>query len=131
MSSLAVRKAAPAAGRPAPRARPSTAIALVPTLTLLLGALYCLLPVAWVLIAATESGRRAVLDLHVPAGLRLHAERQGPQRLPRRDLLEVDEPVRPLRGPRRPPVDSHLSSGLTATPSQYTASAAAKPSSAS
>ena len=59
MSSLAVRKAAPAAGT-----TPGTAqgpplrrrIALVPTLTLLLGAIYCLLPVAWVLIAATKSG---------------------------------------------------------------------------
>ncbi|MEU0785996.1 carbohydrate ABC transporter permease [Streptomyces sp. NPDC006173] len=59
MSTLAVRKAAPAAGT-----TPGTAqgpprrgrIALVPTLTLLLGALYCLLPVAWVLIAATKSG---------------------------------------------------------------------------
>ncbi|WP_329549290.1 carbohydrate ABC transporter permease [Streptomyces sp. NBC_01356] len=59
MSSLALRKAAPAAGT-----TPGTAqgpplrrrIALVPTLTLLLGALYCLLPVAWVVIAATKSG---------------------------------------------------------------------------
>lgn len=59
MSSLAIRKAAPAAGT-----TPGTAqgpplrrrIALVPTLTLLLGALYCLLPVAWVVIAATKSG---------------------------------------------------------------------------
>ncbi|WP_200306364.1 carbohydrate ABC transporter permease [Streptomyces adelaidensis] len=59
MSSLAVRKTAPAAGT-----TPGTAqgpplcrrIALVPTLTLLLGAIYCLLPVAWVLIAATKSG---------------------------------------------------------------------------
>ncbi|WP_413755912.1 carbohydrate ABC transporter permease [Streptomyces sp. MMBL 11-3] len=60
MSSLAVRKtAAPAAstapgtaqGRP-PRRR----AALVPTATLLIGALYCLLPVAWVVIAATKSG---------------------------------------------------------------------------
>ncbi|MCL6739211.1 carbohydrate ABC transporter permease [Streptomyces neyagawaensis] len=59
MSSLAVRKTAPAAGT-----TPGTAqgpplrrrIALVPTLTLLLGALYCLLPVAWVVIAATKSG---------------------------------------------------------------------------
>lgn len=44
-----------------PRHRPGPAlrrrIAFVPTLTLLLGALYCLLPVAWVLIAATKSGR--------------------------------------------------------------------------
>ncbi|MDX2761292.1 carbohydrate ABC transporter permease [Streptomyces europaeiscabiei] len=59
MSSLAVRKTAPAAGTtpgtvqgPPLRRR----IALVPTLTLLLGAIYCLLPVAWVLIAATKSG---------------------------------------------------------------------------
>jgi multiple sugar transport system permease protein len=59
MSSLAVRKARPAAGTtpgtaqgPPPRRR----IALVPTLTLLLGAVYCLLPVAWVVIAATKSG---------------------------------------------------------------------------
>ncbi|MFD4506125.1 carbohydrate ABC transporter permease [Streptomyces sp. NPDC058457] len=59
MSSLAVRKAAPAAGT-----TPGTAqgpplrrrIALVPTLTLLLGAVYTLLPVAWVVIASTKSG---------------------------------------------------------------------------
>jgi len=59
MSSLAVRKARPAAGstsgtarRPSPRRR----IALVPTLTLLAGAVYTLLPVAWVVIASTKSG---------------------------------------------------------------------------
>jgi multiple sugar transport system permease protein len=60
MSSLAVRKARPAAGT-----TPGTAqgpplrrrIALVPTVTLLIGALYCLLPVAWVVIASTKSGR--------------------------------------------------------------------------
>ncbi|GGM08432.1 sugar ABC transporter permease [Streptomyces fumigatiscleroticus] len=59
MSSLAVRKAQPAAGTtpgtaqgPPPRHR----IAWVPTVTLLLGAVYCLLPVAWVVIAATKSG---------------------------------------------------------------------------
>ncbi|NGO12781.1 carbohydrate ABC transporter permease [Streptomyces sp. HC44] len=59
MSSLAVRKAAPAAST-----TPGTAqgpplrrrISFVPTVTLLLGALYCLLPVAWVVIAATKSG---------------------------------------------------------------------------
>lgn len=60
MSSLAVGKADTAAG-----ATPGTAqnrpplrrrIALIPTVTLLLGALYCLLPVAWVVIAATKSG---------------------------------------------------------------------------
>ncbi|MEU6192607.1 carbohydrate ABC transporter permease [Streptomyces sp. NPDC047061] len=59
MSSLAVRKAAPAAGT-----TPGTAqgpplrrrIALIPTLTLLLGAVYTLLPVAWVVIASTKSG---------------------------------------------------------------------------
>ncbi|MEU0112511.1 carbohydrate ABC transporter permease [Streptomyces bobili] len=60
MSSLAVHKAPSAAGatdaernnRPPLRRR----IALVPTITLLLGALYCLLPVAWVVIASTKSG---------------------------------------------------------------------------
>ncbi|WP_406010573.1 carbohydrate ABC transporter permease [Streptomyces sp. NBC_00637] len=59
MSSLAVRKASSATGatgtaqgRPPLRGR----IALVPTITLLLGALYCLLPVAWVVIASTKSG---------------------------------------------------------------------------
>lgn len=60
MSSLAVGKADTAAGttpgtvqnRPPLRRR----IALIPTVTLLLGALYCLLPVAWVVIAATKSG---------------------------------------------------------------------------
>jgi multiple sugar transport system permease protein len=61
MSSLAVPQTEPVAGstpsaaqdRPPLRRR----IALVPTVTLLLGALYCLLPVAWVVIAATKSGR--------------------------------------------------------------------------
>ncbi|MFJ9038090.1 carbohydrate ABC transporter permease [Streptomyces sp. NPDC102406] len=58
-STLALRKAAPAAGT-----TPGTAqgppvrrrVALVPTAVLLLGALYCLLPVAWVVIASTKSG---------------------------------------------------------------------------
>ncbi|MFJ3622635.1 carbohydrate ABC transporter permease [Streptomyces iakyrus] len=61
MSSLAVPQTEPVAGstsgtaqgRPPLRRR----IALIPTATLLLGALYCLLPVAWVVIAATKSGR--------------------------------------------------------------------------
>jgi multiple sugar transport system permease protein len=60
MSSLAVRKIPSAAGttgaaqhRPPLRRR----IALVPTLTLLIGAVYTLLPVAWVVIASTKSGR--------------------------------------------------------------------------
>jgi multiple sugar transport system permease protein len=60
MSSLAIRKSAPAAG-----ATPGTAqgpplhrrIGLVPTVSLLVGAIYCLLPVAWVVIASTKSGR--------------------------------------------------------------------------
>ncbi|KAA0941991.1 carbohydrate ABC transporter permease [Streptomyces apricus] len=60
MSSLAVRKtAAPAAGTApgtAPGRPPRRRAALVPTATLLVGALYCLLPVAWVVIAATKSG---------------------------------------------------------------------------
>lgn len=48
------------AARPAPTGaarRCSRRIALIPTVTLLLGAIYCLLPVAWVVIAATKSGR--------------------------------------------------------------------------
>ncbi|RSR98543.1 carbohydrate ABC transporter permease [Streptomyces sp. WAC04189] len=59
MSTLAVRKTRPAAGttpgtaQGAPRRRRT---ALVPTLTLALGALYCLLPVVWVVVAATKSG---------------------------------------------------------------------------
>ncbi|WP_030250941.1 MULTISPECIES: carbohydrate ABC transporter permease [unclassified Streptomyces] len=61
MSSLAVPQTEPVAGsapgaaqgRPPLRRR----TALIPTVTLLLGALYCLLPVAWVVIAATKSGR--------------------------------------------------------------------------
>ncbi|MFH8802011.1 carbohydrate ABC transporter permease [Streptomyces sp. NPDC017936] len=60
MSSLAVRKAPSAAGATgADRGRPPLRgrISLVPTITLLLGALYCLLPVAWVVIASTKSGR--------------------------------------------------------------------------
>jgi multiple sugar transport system permease protein len=58
MSSLAVQKAPSAAGttgtaqsRPPLRQR----IALIPTITLVLGALYMLLPVAWVVIASTKS----------------------------------------------------------------------------
>ncbi|MEV8554378.1 carbohydrate ABC transporter permease [Streptomyces glaucescens] len=59
MSTPAVRTPEPAGGTtpgtaqgPSPRRR----IALIPTVTLLLGALYCLLPVAWVVIASTKSG---------------------------------------------------------------------------
>ncbi|MFH9709177.1 carbohydrate ABC transporter permease [Streptomyces luteogriseus] len=62
MSSLAVTQAEPRAGSTpgaAQDGRPPLCrrIALIPTVTLLLGALYCLLPVAWVVIAATKSGR--------------------------------------------------------------------------
>ncbi|MDO0917402.1 carbohydrate ABC transporter permease [Streptomyces sp. DT2A-34] len=60
MSSLAVGKADTTAGATpgAAQSRPPLRrrIALIPTVTLLLGALYCLLPVAWVVIAATKSG---------------------------------------------------------------------------
>ncbi|MFI5570182.1 carbohydrate ABC transporter permease [Streptomyces sp. NPDC051740] len=55
MSSLALPKAEPTAGTARGPARPRRT-ALVPTVTLLLGALYCLLPVAWVVIASTKSG---------------------------------------------------------------------------
>ncbi|MFJ8942752.1 carbohydrate ABC transporter permease [Streptomyces sp. NPDC102395] len=60
MSSLAVHEAPAAAGaRGADRGRPPlrARVAFVPTLTLLFGAAYCLLPVAWVVIASTKSGR--------------------------------------------------------------------------
>ncbi|KQX64056.1 MULTISPECIES: carbohydrate ABC transporter permease [unclassified Streptomyces] len=59
MSSTAVRKAPSAAGATGVsgnRAPLRGRIALVPTIGLLLGALYCLLPVAWVVIASTKSG---------------------------------------------------------------------------
>ncbi|MFD9935735.1 carbohydrate ABC transporter permease [Streptomyces massasporeus] len=60
MSSLAVSKTTPVAGTtPGTARRPPLRrrVALVPTVTLLLGAIYCLLPVAWVVIASTKSGR--------------------------------------------------------------------------
>ncbi|MFF5499201.1 carbohydrate ABC transporter permease [Streptomyces aquilus] len=59
MSSLALRKTEPAAGTTPGAAQGPPLhrrIALVPTLTLLIGALYTLLPVAWVVIASTKSG---------------------------------------------------------------------------
>ncbi|MDO0930863.1 carbohydrate ABC transporter permease [Streptomyces sp. DG2A-72] len=58
MSTLAVRKAAPAADTSPGTQRPPLRrrIAVVPTLVLLLGAMYCLLPVTWVIMAATKSG---------------------------------------------------------------------------
>ncbi|MBT2469159.1 carbohydrate ABC transporter permease [Streptomyces sp. ISL-66] len=58
-SPVRTRKAAPAAGttpgtsQGPPRPRRT---ALLPTAALVLGALYCLLPVAWVLVASTKSG---------------------------------------------------------------------------
>lgn len=60
MSTLAVHKSPSTAGATgAARGRPPLRgrIALIPTVTLLLGAVYCLLPVAWVVIASTKSGR--------------------------------------------------------------------------
>lgn len=46
-----------AAGRLARIKQPRQRPALLPTAILLLGAVYCLMPVAWVVIAATKSGR--------------------------------------------------------------------------
>ncbi|HEY8984968.1 MAG TPA: carbohydrate ABC transporter permease [Streptomyces sp.] len=57
MSSLAVQKIPSAAGTTAQNRPPlRRRISLIPTVTLLIGALYCLLPVAWVVIASTKSG---------------------------------------------------------------------------
>ncbi|GAA1917226.1 carbohydrate ABC transporter permease [Streptomyces durmitorensis] len=58
--SLAVRKTRPAAGTTPGTAQgppPPRRIAVLPTAVLALGALYCLLPVLWVVIASTKSGR--------------------------------------------------------------------------
>ncbi|MFF4255291.1 carbohydrate ABC transporter permease [Streptomyces sp. NPDC001663] len=58
MSSLAVQKAPSAAGTTgAAQSRPPLRrrIALIPTITLVLGAIYMLLPVVWVVIASTKS----------------------------------------------------------------------------
>ncbi|MEU1263677.1 carbohydrate ABC transporter permease [Streptomyces cellulosae] len=55
MSSLVIPRSEAADGT-VPSPRPSRRIAL-PTVTLLLGAVYCLLPVMWVVIASTKSGR--------------------------------------------------------------------------
>ncbi|MFF4503810.1 carbohydrate ABC transporter permease [Streptomyces sp. NPDC001401] len=58
MSSLAVQKAPSAAGTTgAAQSRPPLRrrIALIPTITLVLGAVYMLLPVVWVVIASTKS----------------------------------------------------------------------------
>ena len=73
MSSLAVRPAGRhrATARPAPAPAAARRIALVPTAMLLLGALYCLLPVAWVVIAATKSGGELFSTFTFAAGHRL------------------------------------------------------------
>ena len=66
MTALTTRRTAPAAGTtpgtaqgpPRPGRVPDRRrIAWVPTVALLLGALYCLLPVAWIVMASTKSGR--------------------------------------------------------------------------
>lgn len=56
MSSLVIPRPEAADGT-VPSPRPSRRAALIPTVTLLLGAVYCLLPVMWVVIASTKSGR--------------------------------------------------------------------------
>ncbi|MEW2635234.1 carbohydrate ABC transporter permease [Streptomyces sp. NPDC048389] len=53
------RRGVPAAGTTPGTSQgppPGRRVALLPTAALLLGALYCLLPVAWVLVASTKSG---------------------------------------------------------------------------
>ncbi|MBT2905940.1 carbohydrate ABC transporter permease [Streptomyces cellulosae] len=56
MSSVVIPRPEAADGT-VPSPRPSRRAALIPTVTLLLGAVYCLLPVMWVVIASTKSGR--------------------------------------------------------------------------
>ncbi|MFF5565709.1 carbohydrate ABC transporter permease [Streptomyces sp. NPDC012623] len=65
MTAVTTRRSAPAAGTtpgtaqgpPRGAARDGRRIAWVPTAALLAGAAYCLLPVAWIAVAATKSGR--------------------------------------------------------------------------
>lgn len=65
MTALTTRRTAPAGTAPGTPQRPPRPgrvpdrrrIAWVPTVALLLGALYCLLPVAWIVMASTKSGR--------------------------------------------------------------------------
>ncbi|MFF5801284.1 carbohydrate ABC transporter permease [Streptomyces albogriseolus] len=59
MTSLTLDRAAAtdATGSGPGPGRPRRRIALIPTVTLLLGSVYCLLPVMWVVIASTKSGR--------------------------------------------------------------------------
>ncbi|MFE4059551.1 carbohydrate ABC transporter permease [Streptomyces sp. NPDC059096] len=65
MNAVTTRRAAPAAGTtpgtaqgpPPVRPKAGRRIAWVPTIALLTGALYCLLPVAWIVVASTKSGR--------------------------------------------------------------------------
>ncbi|WP_028960342.1 ABC transporter permease subunit [Streptomyces sp. UNC401CLCol] len=56
MSSVVIPRPEAADGT-VPSPGPSRRAALIPTVTLLLGAVYCLLPVMWVVIASTKSGR--------------------------------------------------------------------------
>ncbi|MET9168368.1 MULTISPECIES: carbohydrate ABC transporter permease [unclassified Streptomyces] len=56
MSSLVIPRPEAADGT-VPSPGPSRRVALIPTVTLLIGAVYCLLPVMWVVIASTKSGR--------------------------------------------------------------------------
>lgn len=55
MTTTAARIAAPRAGTAAQRRPRGKRIRIVPTLILLLGALYCVLPVLWILIASTKT----------------------------------------------------------------------------
>ncbi|MEE1800930.1 carbohydrate ABC transporter permease [Streptomyces sp. NPDC101062] len=65
MNAVTTRRTAPAAGttpgtaQGPPPARPKQRrrIAWVPTIALFAGALYCLMPVAWIVVASTKSGR--------------------------------------------------------------------------
>ena len=87
---------APRASRPVPagnrrrgrrrRGLPGAA----PTTVLLLGALYCLFPVSWVLIAASKSSAELFSTLDARPGHRPAVQPRRPVRLPRRGVLVLD-----------------------------------------
>ena len=96
---------APGAASRAPR-RPAAA---PPSCSL--GALYCLLPVAWVLIASTKSGGELFSTFTFAPSTHLVGNIARPERLPGRPVLALDGQHRAVRGRRRAAVDLRLGAG--------------------